>query len=214
MVNSAAYLGKKGLSQAVKSDFAKKKIKNLANKYLDEALDSFTSDLSNRISGQGFFYPGTIIPDFNSQNAKLMRKYVNALKGGNVDIHKAILKVAPKKGFVLPGHNYTGAGNPLENQVKWDPNTGQILEIYHQPTGKTGAIAMQHDVDYSICGNKPKNDQIKCKNKADKKMVESLDAIPYNERQWGHFLARNAINTKQKLGLGIPKNGKSLRVKK
>ena len=60
---------------------------------------------------------------------------------------------------------------------------------------------MQHDVDY--------NDKIKCKNKADKKMVKSLDAIPYNERQWGHFLARNAINTKQKLGLGVSKTGKS-----
>ena len=59
---------------------------------------------------------------------------------------------------------------------------------------------MQHDVDYSICGNKPKNDQIKCKNKADKKMVKALDKVPYNERQWGHWLARNAINTKQKLG--------------
>ena len=28
--------------------------------------------------------------------------------GGSFDIHKAILKVAPKKGFVLPGHKYTG----------------------------------------------------------------------------------------------------------
>ena len=32
-------------------------------------------------------------------------------------------------------------------------------------------------------------------------MVKSLDAIPYNEREWGHWLARNLINTKQKLGL-------------
>ena len=27
-------------------------------------------------------------------------------------------------------------------------------------------------------------------------MVKSLDAVPYNERQWGHWLARNLINTK------------------
>ena len=26
--------------------------------------------------------------------------------------------------------------------------TGAILEIYDKPTGKTNAIAMQHDVDY------------------------------------------------------------------
>ena len=32
--------------------------------------------------------------------------------------------------------------------------------------------------------------------------------IPWKERQWGHALARNTINAKQKLGLGAPKNGK------
>ena len=47
-------------------------------------------------------------------------------------------------------------------------------------------------------------------------MVAALDAIPWKERQWGHALARNTINVKQKLGLGVggargasrPKNGK------
>ena len=57
---------------------------------------------------------------------------------------------------------------------------------------------MQHDVDYSVCG-----DDRKCKNKADRKMVNPLDAIPWKERQWGHTLARTIINTKQKLGLGL-----------
>ena len=55
---------------------------------------------------------------------------------------------------------------------------------------------MQHDVDYSAC----KYDR-KSKNKADRKMVKALDNVPSNERQWGHWLARNSINTKQKLGL-------------
>ena len=44
-------------------------------------------------------------------------------------------------------------------------------------------------------------------------MVEALDNVPYSERQWGHWLARNIINTKQKMGLGAPKNAKSRRVK-
>ena len=35
-----------------------------------------------------------------------------------------------------------------------------------------------------------------------KKMVRALDAVPWNDRQWGHWLARNTINTKRKLGLG------------
>ena len=73
----------------------------------------------------------------------------------------------------------------------------------------TDAIAMQHDVDYSVCGNKPKSNQVKCKNDADRKMVKALDAIPWKDRQWGHWLARNTINTKQKLALGVSKNGQS-----
>jgi len=55
----------------------------------------------------------------------------------------------------------------------------------------------------------------KCKHVADRKMVRSLDAVPWNERQWGHWLARNTINTKQKVGLGAkgPKKGKKKRPK-
>ena len=134
--------------------------------------------------------------------------------GAGVDIHEAIGRLPkPKSGWTLPGHRYTGPYNPLDKQLDYNPVTGQILEIYDKPTGKTDAIAMQHDVDYSVC-----KDNKKCKNKADRKMVKALDAIPYKERQWGHWLARNAINTKQKLGLGVKqrktKNGKGRRVKK
>ena len=86
------------------------------------------------------------------------------LDGRGVDIHKAILKVAPKKGLVVPGQNYTGPGNPLEDQLRHD-SEGNILEIYQQPTGPTDAVSMQHDFDYSVCGNKPKSEQVKCKMK-------------------------------------------------
>ena len=187
LANSGAYLARKGVAKAIKSDYAKKKIKNVANKYLDQVLGNFTSDLSKKISPTG----------------------------GAIDIHKAILKVAPKKGFVMPGHRYTGPGNPLEQQLRYDPNTGQILEIYQQPTGRTDAVSMQHDVDYSVCDNKPKSDQVKCKNDADRKMIKALDAIPWKDRQWGHAVARNAIAAKSKLSMGVkPKNVKSRRVKK
>ena len=125
------------------------------------------------------------------------------MDGRRIDIHSAILKVAPKKGFVLPGHNYTGPGNPLEKQLKYNPNTGEILEICQQPSGRTDAVSIQHDVDYSVCGNKPKSKQVKCKTEADRKIVKALDAIPWRERQWGHAFARTMINTKQKLGSGL-----------
>ena len=169
-------LGRRGASEAIKSDAAKKKFKEIGQKYLDQVIDSVTDDVSKRISGK---------------------------KGKGVDIHKAIGKLPkPKGGWTLPGHKYTGPYNDLENQVRYD-NQGNILEIYDKPTGKTDAIAMQHDVDYTIC-----RDDKKCKHRADKKMVSALDAVPWNERQWGHFLARNTINTKRKFGLGTGKKKK------
>ena len=160
-------LGRRGASEAIKSEAAKKKFKEIGQKYLDQVIDSVTDDVSKRIAGKG------------------------------VDIHKAIGRLPkPKSGWTLPGHKYTGPYNDLENQVRYD-NQGNILEIYDKPTGKTDAIAMQHDVDCSICENDKE-----CKHRADKKMVSALDAVPWKERQWGHWLARNTINTKRKLGLG------------
>ena len=87
--------------------------------------------------------------------------------------------------------------------MRYIPNTSEILEIYDQPPGKTDTLVTQHDVDYSVC-----KDDRKCKNKADRKMVKALDAVPYDERQWGHFLAQNVINTKQNLDLGVSKTEK------
>ena len=112
-----------------------------------------------------------------------LSKKLDPFSGSGIDIHKAILKVAPKKGFVMPGHRYTGPG-----MVRYDPNTGQILEIYQQPTGRTDAVSMQHDVDYSVCGNKSKSDQVKCKNEADRKMVKALDVIPCKKDNGGMLL--------------------------
>ena len=167
------------------------------------------ADMNNIISSNPDTWPqilkekyGIIIDEHFWENNPLLGF------GSGVDIHKAILKVAPRKGFTLPGHNYTGPGNPLEYQLKYDPQTGEILEIYEQPTGRTDAVSMQHDVDYSVCGNKPSSEQVKCKNEADRKIVKSLDAIPWKQRQWGHAMARTIINTKQKLGLGLQKNAR------
>ena len=118
--------------------------------------------------------------------------------GSGFDIYKLIGKLPrPKKGFTLPGYNYAGPYNPLDKQLKFDPNTGEILEIYQQPSGKMDKVAMVYDVQYSLCG-----DNKKCKNQADRKMVKALDSIPWRERQWGHAGIGNAIAAKQKLGLG------------
>ena len=166
--------------------------KKLQKKAIDYALDKLNPMIQN-VGSQALNQLSTKIRP--KKNYKTNRK---DLDGGALDIHKAIGKLPrPAGGWTLPGHKYTGPYNDLENQVRYNPETGEILEIYDQPTGPTDAVAMQHDIDYSVCG-----DNRKCKNKADRKMVKSLDAVPYNERKRGHWLARNLINTKQKLGLG------------
>ena len=169
----------------------------IQKKAVDFALDQLSPMIHN-VGSQALDELSTKIRP--KQNYKTNRKN---LDGAGVDIHKMIRRLPkPKGGFTLPGHKYTGPYNDLDSQVRFDPVTGEILEVYDQPTGKTDAIAMQHDVDYSVC-----RDDRKCTNQADRKMVKALDNVPYNERQWGHWLARNAINTKQKLGLGVSKNG-------
>ena len=96
-------LGRLGASKAVTSDFVKQKIKGIANKYLDQALDSLTSDLSRKL---------------------------DPIHGKGIDIHKAIGKLLrPRSGFTLPGHNFTGPYNPLEQQVKFNSETGEILDL-------------------------------------------------------------------------------------
>ena len=45
----------------------------------------------------------------------------------------------------------------MRKKLKYDPKTGEILGN-DPPTGKTDAIAMQHNVDYSVC-----KDDEKCK---------------------------------------------------
>ena len=168
----------------------------LQEKAIDYALDKLNPMIQN---------VGSQALDQLSTKIRPKKKYKTNRKdldGGALDIHKAIgLLPKPKSGWTLPGHKYTGPYNDLDSQVKYNPLTGEILEIYDKPTGKTDAIAMQHDVDYSVC-----KDDKTCKNKADRKMVKALDAIPYKDRQWGHWLARNVINTKQKLGLGVKKS--------
>lgn len=66
------------------------------------------------------------------------------------------------KGWVLPGHKYTGPFNELESQLKYDPQTGEILEIYDQPTAETDAVAMQQTliIQFARTTEKIKTEQL------------------------------------------------------
>ena len=114
-----------------------------------------------------------------------------------IDIHEKIgkLPIIPKRGFTLPNMHYCGPYNPLEKQLIYDQK-GNILRYIQPPTGKTDEICAQHDVDYTLARN------LKDKHIADKKMIDSINKLPYNQRQWGTFLVKNIISSKKKLGLG------------
>ena len=126
------------------------------------------------------------------------------LDGGSLDIHKLIGKIPrPKAGWTPGKYKYMGAYNPLDKQLEYDKNTGEVTKWHVQPYNEVDRISAHHDICYDMGKNK---------NECDKVMVKSLDKIPYGQMpKWGQT-ARFLINTKQKLGLGVkqkkPKNGK------
>ena len=216
----AAEMGRFFASEWLREPGAQQMLMKKAEPFLKSGIDQLSTAIrpkrnykTNRKDLDGSGLLSNLAYGFNyapwtrpPQKGKGAKRPERAQRAKGVDIHKAIGKLPkPKKGWTLPGHNYTGPYNPLDEQLRFDPATGQILEFIQKPTGKTDAVAAQHDVDYSVCA-KGKNPR-QCKNKADRKMVAALDAIPWKERQWGHALARNVIDAKQKLGLGAPKNG-------
>ena len=101
---------------------------------------------------------GSEMLDQISTKVRPNRRYITDrpdLDGAGVDMHAATGKLPkPKRGWTLPGHSNIGQYNPLEQQVEYDSETGQTLQIYQQPTEATDAIAMQHDVDYGVCSNR------------------------------------------------------------
>ena len=128
------------------------------------------------------------------KNYKTNRK---DLDGGALDIHKAIGKLPrPKAGFTPGKYKYMGPYNPLDQQLEYNKDIGEITKWHVEPYNKVDEIAPYHDA----CDDMGKN---KCD--CDKAMVKSLDEIPYGEMpKWGQT-ARFLINTKQKLGLGLKK---------
>ena len=117
------------------------------------------------------------------------------LDGKGIDIHKWIGKLPrPKAGFTPGKYKYMGAYNPLDEQLEYDPETGEVLKWKVMPYNKVDEISAYHDICYDMGKNK---------GECDKEMVKSLDKIPYGEMpKWGST-ARFLINTKQRLGLGL-----------
>ena len=208
ILNTGIYAARMAGAKAIKSDYAKRKIKDMSNKYIDQVLDSVTSDISRKIDpgkiGSGIDY------DMRMYAGDRIHDPTNPLyqRGDGFDIHKLIGKLPkPTSGWTPGKYKFMGPYNPLNKQLEYDKNTGKVTKWYVDPYNKVDEIAAYHDICY---------DMGKSKGECDKKMVKSLDDIPYGEiPKWGQT-ARFLINTKQKLGLGVkkPKNVKSRRVKK
>ena len=116
-----------------------------------------------------------------------------------MDIHNAIGKLPrPKKGFVLPGHKYTGPYNPLDEQL----DERDIPIIGQEPFNAVDAISMKHDICYR--DNKTKRSG---KRKCDDKMLVELDLLePKSIREKiDRSLVKRAISLKTRLGLGLIK---------
>ena len=145
MGKKAIEMGRYGGSELMRNKNLQKKAVNYGinklNPFIQDSVGSAMDQLSTKVRPKKKYK--TDRPELDGGYNPVSYGRV----GGKVDIHSVILKVAPKKGFVLPGHKCTRPGNPLESQLKYDPQTAEILEIYEQPTGARDAVSMQHDVD-------------------------------------------------------------------
>ena len=125
--------------------------------------------------------------------------------GSGLDVHKLIGYLPkPKAGFTPGKYKHMGPYNPLDKQLEYVSSGGKTKR-HVPPYNKIDETAAYHDICYDMGKNK---------GDCDRKMVRSLDQIPYGEMmKWGQT-ARFLIDQKQKLGLGVPKNGKHRRVKR
>ena len=96
-------------------------------------------------------------------------------------------------------NKYTGPGNDLSSQVKFNSKTGKIYQILDQPSSSNDRYSMHHDIAYTKAQNTGINDKdIKNKKlRADDKWLKCFKVrTPYD------LVAYSAIKSKKVLGLG------------
>ena len=114
-----------------------------------------------------------------------------------IDIHALLEKNPITKKILQPkfGYKFLGPNNgPLEKQMLYDKQTGEIYKYYDKPKNVLDKIASRHDICYEKWA--------KNKGLCDRIMVKEINNIPFKEKPWGTFAIKQIINTKQKLGMG------------
>ena len=179
-------MGRYGASELIENKDLQKKAVNYGMKKLSPFIQDTVGSAMNELSTK--VRPNT---QYKTDRPEL--------DGKGVDIHKWIGKLPRSKAGFTPGkYKYMGAYNPLDKQLEYEPETGEVLKWKVMPYNKVDEISACHDI----------YDMGKNKDECDREMIKSFDQIPYGEMpKWGST-ARFLINTKQKLGLGV--NSKSL----
>ena len=107
-----------------------------------------------------------------------------------IDIHKTIISNSISKDLLKPwGSNsnpnslkgklfneYTGPGNPVQDQVDFNQYTGQIYQVYDPPASNNDRCSMVHDVKYTVAENVGRNSKDIKSRKLDA-FKESLDCF-------------------------------------
>ena len=114
MGKKAVEMGRYGASELMRN-------KNLQKKAVNYGVNKLTPFIQDSVGSA---------MDQLSTKVRPKNKYKTdrpELDGRGIDIHKHIGKLPkPKGGWTLPGHKYTGPYNDLENQVRYNPETGEI----------------------------------------------------------------------------------------
>ena len=109
-----------------------------------------------------------------------------------IDIHKVITGNPITKNLMKPwGSNkektifnkYTGPGNDLSSQVKFNSKTGKIYQLLNKPSSANDKCSMLHDIMYEVAQNTGINDKdVKSKKlKADEKWLKCFKVrTPYD----------------------------------
>ena len=96
-------------------------------------------------------------------------------------------------------NRYTGPGNDLSKQLKFNSKTGEIYQILDQPSSSNDRSSMYHDIAYTVAQNVGKNnkDIKRLKHTADDKWLKC-----FKPRSPWDIAAYSAIKSKKLLGLG------------
>ena len=99
-----------------------------------------------------------------------------------IDIHALLEKNPITRNMVKPkfGYKYLGAYNPLDDQLLYNKNTGNIYTYYDKPKNVLDKIASRHDTCYAVGKNK---------NDCDRIIVKEIDDIFHIKKDHGvHML--------------------------